>query len=1344
MALALDDSTPADRRRPTGTRAAAPPEHDDPRWSAADSDARIEALRRVVAEVSANLRLTQVFEDVLDSSQSLFGADVAGLWLFNPGRHPYELVAHRDLDVAMIAAVAKITADAPVIGNRAVAERRPIVLEDPSRAPNFADIYIRLGYRTVNFVPLIFRDEPVGLLVLYHYEPYDWSADELALCTTFAAQMATAVANARLFNTVREGEARLRAIQELTSRLNRIQDVQGIGETIVGEADRLIAHDTIRVYRVDEAARVCEPIAFHGEFQGIGTPTTDMLRVRIGEGLTGWVAAHNRSIRLGDAGSDPRGRHVGERQAAESMLVVPMSYESRVLGVIVLSKLGYDQFDEDDERTLEIFASYAAQAVINAEAFGQVRRQQQELRHRLESQRRLLEVNERLLATLDPSGVLEMIADSLKAVVTYDSLTIYRVDRAEWVRRAVVARDRFADVIMQHEGPLDAGITGWAIRHGEAVLANDAHLDQRSIQIPGTPEEAESMIVCPLLVGGEVIGTLNLARMGEEEAHFSQDEFELVKLFAGQASIALRNAEAHGAVVTKAEHDALTGLRNHGAFQLELATLVEHERPFTLLMLDLDSFKAYNDTHGHPEGDALLARVAQVMTDSIRAEDRVYRYGGDEFAIILPAVSASEAREVGDRIRAAVARLTDTFGPLVTVSVGIATFPKDAWTKDGLVAVADRALYLAKPHDRSRGTGDDPTRDLYLAAVDQTTLKLLERLEPRELLHEIIERAAGLVGVKHGFLYLLEDDGEGGSALVARVGTGMFETYDGYRLPAGKGVGWEVVRTGQPAVIEDYALYENRAPDLPGEDFGAVLAVPLTSGGEVLGNIGLASGDVSRPFSQREVEAVVRFAQLASIALDNARLFERAQTEVRQRAHAALQDLLTGLPNRTLLLTRLAEQLESGGTPGVSAGPGAAQGRRGASAARIALILLDLDRFKVVNESLGHDAGDLLLVEVGRRLLNAARSTDTVARLGSDEFGVLLGPVRSIREAERVAERIEAAIAEPFDLAGREVNVGASLGLAVGRATVTYAGELLKQAEIALHRAKLDPVRSTILFDPEMHAQTVDRATLEHDLRRAIDRSELRLHYQPIVDLGTGRIVGMEALLRWLHPVRGVVPPLSFIPLAEETGLILPIGRWVLETACQQVREWQRRYEAARDLVVSVNLSARQFAMADLVPTVAAILDHTGLDPASLELEITESVVMDQSEASVERLRGLRGLGVQLVLDDFGTGYSSLSYLRRLPLDTIKVDRSFVSGLGLDGREATVDLPIVQAVVSLAHGLGINVVAEGIEGWGQLTCLRELDCDRGQGYYFARPLPPDELEAILADAGEGGLALPLP
>jgi diguanylate cyclase (GGDEF)-like protein len=404
----------------------------------------------------------------------------------------------------------------------------------------------------------------------------------------------------------------------------------------------------------------------------------------------------------------------------------------------------------------------------------------------------------------------------------------------------------------------------------------------------------------------------------------------------------------------------------------------------------------------------------------------------------------------------------------------------------------------------------------------------------------------------------------------------------------------------------------------------------------------------------------------------------------------------------------------------------------------VALLLLDLDRFKVVNETLGHGAGDLLLVEVGKRLVAAARTTDTVARLGSDEFGVLLGAVRSVREAERVAARIERELALPFYLDGQDVEIGASAGLAIGRTLATYPNDLLREAEIALHRAKSDGAGGTVLFDPEMRAQTVERASLEHDLRRAIERHELRLHYQPLVDLSSGVVVGMEALLRGQHPSRGLIPPLAFIPLAEATGLILPIGRWVLETACAQLRDWQRRYPAARDLALSVNISARQFAQADLVGIVAQTLDHTGIDPAQLELEITESVVMDQSEASVERLQGLRGLGVRLVLDDFGTGYSSLAYLRRLPLDTIKVDRSFVSGLG----EEPVDAPIVKTVIALAHGLGIDVVAEGIETLGQRDELRALECDRGQGYWFARPLPADDLERVLASARGPAVVLP--
>jgi diguanylate cyclase (GGDEF)-like protein len=772
---------------------------------------RSDALRRIAADVSGKLDLVLLFQHVVDESFALFAVDRAGLWLYDGAAdRPLTLAAQRGLSDLMLEHIAAVPREASTAGLEAIRERAVRVLDGDlaGTIPSLREGYLREGIQTICFVPIVYQDVPVALLVLYHAEDYRWTTAETDLVRAFGDVMATAIGNARLFESSNALAERLRAIADLAIRLNRIQKVDEIGETIVTEARRLIDFDTIRVYRVDHGTGQCEPIAFQGRFLGFDRPDPAMLRIPIGVGLTGWVAAHNRPVRIGDAESDPRSLVVGRTEGPESMLIVPMSYDDATHGVIVVSSLGVDRFDAQDETTFSIFASYAAHALVAAANRDRLDSKQAELEHQLTSQRRLLEVNERLLSTLEPAGILELIADSLKSIVPYDTLTIYRADRVADVRRAVVARDRFADLILAHESALDTGVTGWVIDHGEPVLSNEVHLDPRAVQVPSTPSEPKSMIIVPLLVEGEVVGTLNIGRMGAD-SHFTANEFELTKLFAGQASIALQNAEAHGAVRVRAEHDALTGLRNHGAFQRELgeAVALSNGRAFAVLMLDLDSFKSFNDACGHPAGDALLAEVARSMTSATRDGDRLYRYGGDEFAAILPGTDRVAAHIVAARIRDAVAaaasRAADAAGgsaPTVTITSGVACFPEDGRTKGELAAIADAALYLAKPTSRGPAPvaqADDP----YLRALDETALALADRHDPGVLLEAIMTRATALLGTPHGYIYLLEPNG---TELVVRHGAGMFVDYLGLRLSVDEGLSGQVYRTAEIDAVDDY------------------------------------------------------------------------------------------------------------------------------------------------------------------------------------------------------------------------------------------------------------------------------------------------------------------------------------------------------------------------------------------------------------------------------------------------------------------------------------------------------------------------------------------------------------
>jgi diguanylate cyclase (GGDEF)-like protein len=386
--------------------------------------------------------------------------------------------------------------------------------------------------------------------------------------------------------------------------------------------------------------------------------------------------------------------------------------------------------------------------------------------------------------------------------------------------------------------------------------------------------------------------------------------------------------------------------------------------------------------------------------------------------------------------------------------------------------------------------------------------------------------------------------------------------------------------------------------------------------------------------------------------------------------------------------------------------------------------MLDIDQFKMVNDSLGHQAGDELLTAIAPLLLGAVRESDTVARLAADEFAVLCEGIQDDDDAVLLAQRLGGALLDPIHVAGRELFVTASTGVVVSGDGSETPATLLNNADAAMYRAKEAGRGRIVLYDELTRGGWVDRLRMETDLRRALERGELSLVYQPIVDLRDGRTRSVEALLRWNHPERGPVTPDVFIPVAEETGLIIEIGRWVLETAVAQVAEWQRTQPGARGLGVTVNVSGRQLFHDSLVTDVERVARESGIAAGTLGLEITESVLMDEGDAATV-LQALRDRGARLSLDDFGTGYSSLSYLKRFPLDTLKIDRAFVSGLGT-GQE---DAALVATIVSMAGTLGLDVVAEGVETEEQLRRLRELGCDRAQGFLLARPLPPADLHA---------------
>ena len=491
---------------------------------------------------------------------------------------------------------------------------------------------------------------------------------------------------------------------------------------------------------------------------------------------------------------------------------------------------------------------------------------------------------------------------------------------------------------------------------------------------------------------------------------------------------------------------------------------------------------------------------------------------------------------------------------------------------------------------------------------------------------------------------------------------------------------------------------------------GGTMSLPLLLGADALGALAF-SGAAEEPDPQLR-------AMLQSIGSQLAQYLQRTQAEDALR-FVATHDSLTALPNRVMFGQRLDHAIH--------------QAKR--HARRLAVLFIDLDRFKVINDTLGHEFGDTLLRDVAQRLLASVRASDTVARLGGDEFVVLLEEIAAPMYVAGVAQKLISALSQGFALAGKEYHVSASIGVATYPDDAESAQELLKNADIAMYRAKEQGRNTFQFYAAEQNVHTVERLTLESGLRRALERGQLVLHYQPQVDIASGRITGVEALVRWQHPELGLLPPASFIAIAEETGLIVPIGQWVLHAACAAQRAW--RDAGVPSLRMSVNLSPRQFLREELPRDIEKIVASSAVDAAFLELEITEGMVMQDPERAVSVLREIRNIGVHIAIDDFGTGHSSLAYLKRFPIDNLKIDRSFIADIPADRG----DTAITQAIIAMAHSLELGVIAEGVETQSQFDFLRAQGCDEYQGYFFAKPLPEDQVRPLLERATPQPLVL---
>jgi diguanylate cyclase (GGDEF)-like protein len=978
-------------------------------------------------------------------------------------------------------------------------------------------------------------------------------------------------------------------------------------------------------------------------------------------------------------------------------------------------------------RDLTLLTHLTAQAAI---AISQARALANERQAREEAAA-LANIGERISESLDLQHVLQTTVEAAHRLVSAD-ITVISLPAPEGGVKNSIAYGNRSSIFVTLVPP-KGGMGGQAIASGEAVQTTWGKGEAGGLRTGQTSPlvEAEgvaSSLVMPIRRGEETLGLFWVH--SRTPRTFTPAEIDILKRLSGQVAVGIVNARTHADEQTaRAQIEALlaatAGLGGRTEPSEILRAVVEQST--ALLNAELASYATINDGRpvvaGYWRDGAWFGEPHDISVDEsiqglVWRTLKPYRTNDLEHD---ENTSRELDRSLGLRSQITVPLVSRVGEPEGLVSV-FNSRRATGFTEDDLRLLMGFAEYASSAYRRARAGAaraaaeqEANLRRRELQALLEITDRLTAANDPGEILQGIMEVIAPLLPVRR--IGIVTNEGE--YALSGGLWDDGVWHPGGTRIPLEGSISGWVIRNKKmrnSPDLEHDPLHFQGITALQGVHIGASLALPIIAGdGRVLGVLNLHSEAKGEVFGQSEIRLAEGMARHLAVAIERARLVRNLRESEERLRRQAYTDALTGLPNRAALIDRLDSVLK----------PSRHSNRR------LALIFLDLDGFKLINDSLGHFVGDEVLSIIGERLRQTVPEPNMVARLGGDEFVVMVEDARSTEEANALAERLVSAIQRPFRLRGRERYVSASAGVTLsGTGKGSYRAErLLREADIALYVAKARGKSRTAIFEPDMSDVALARMDLETDLQRAIDRNELDLYYQPIFDLNSAHIEGVEALVRWNHPRRGLLAAEDFIYLAEESGLILSIGDWALERALRSAAAWRVKLGAMQP-ILSVNLSALQFQQPNLLKTIATTLRETGMDPRTLEIEITESAMIQDLDRAIGTMQALRDSGIRLAIDDFGTGYSSLNYLRRLTVDRVKIDQSFVAGIGSDPGTAT----IVRSVVDLAHALGISVTAEGIETAGQLDFLRTAGCDFGQGYLLSFPVPHTELNNVFTSA----------